>query len=173
MTVARIMRATLAQAQAVLGELVILLQDAVDSGASVGFLPPLSEAVASAYWVEALDDLSRDRRILLLALQSGAVVGTVQLALASQQNGQHRAEVQKLMVHTQARRHGIGEALMTAIEAEARAAGRTLLVLDTRRGDAAEELYLKQGYVRAGIIPQYAQSANGILDDTVIFYRFV
>lgn len=95
------------------------------------------------------------------------------LALASQQNGQHRAEVQKLMVHTRARRHGIGQALMAAIEAEAWTAGRTLLVLDTRRGDAAEVLYLKLGYVRAGIIPQYAQSANGNLDDTVVFYRFV
>jgi acetyltransferase len=167
------MRATAEQARAALGDLIELLQDAVDSGASVGFLPPLSEAVARAYWAEALDELSQGRRILLLAWHHDAVIGSVQLALARQQNGQHRAEVQKLMVHTRGRRHGIGQALMTAIEAEARTAGRTLLVLDTRRGDAAEVLYLKLGYVRAGIIPQYAQSANGALDDTVVFYRFI
>jgi len=69
----------------------------------------------------------------------------VQLALATQPNAQHRAEVQKLMVHTRARRQGIGQALMTAVEVIARAAGRTLLVLDTRRGDGSEQLYLKDG----------------------------
>ena len=168
-----IRRVTAEQAQAVLEELIALLRDAVDGGASIGFLPPLSDEVARAYWLETIAEVSRERRILLLALQHGAVVGTVQLAPASQQNGRHRAEVQKLLVHTRARRHGIGQALMTGVEAEARAAGRTLLVLDTRRGDAAEELYVRRGYARAGIIPQYAQSANGNLDDTVVFYRFV
>jgi GNAT superfamily N-acetyltransferase len=77
------------------------------------------------------------------------------------------------MVHTRARRQGIGQALMTAVDDIARAAGRTLLVLDTRRGDVSEQLYLKQGYTRAGIIPRYAQSANGALDDTAIFYRML
>jgi acetyltransferase len=173
MTMPTIMRATAEQAHAVLGELVQLLQDVVNSGASVGFLPPLSDELARDYWAETVEDVSRGRRILLLALQHGVVVGAVQLALAGQQNGQHRAEVQKLMVHTQARRQGTGQALMTAIEAAAQTAGRTLLVLDTRHGDTAEQLYLKQGYVLAGIIPQYAKSANGDLHATAIFYRFI
>jgi len=63
--------------------------------------------------------------------------------------------------------------LIAAVDEIARAAGRTLLVLDTRRGDVSEQLYLKQGYTRAGIIPRYAQSAHGTLDDTVIFYRML
>jgi acetyltransferase len=173
MTMATIMRATAEQAHAVLEELVQLLQDVVKSGASVGFLPPLSDELARDYWVETIEDVSRGQRILLLAVQHGVVVGAVQLALAGQQNGQHRAEVQKLMVHTQARRQGTGQALMTAIEAVAQTAGRTLLVLDTRHGDTAEQLYLKQGYVLAGIIPQYARSANGDLHATAIFYRLI
>ena len=75
------------------------------------------------------------------------------------------------MVYTQARQQGIGQALMTAIEEAARRAGRTLLVLDTRRGDMSEQLYLKQGYTCGGIIPQYARSATGVLDDTAILYK--
>jgi acetyltransferase len=173
MAMATIMRATADEAHAALGELVLLLQDVVDSGASVGFPPPLSDEVARTYWVETIEEVSRARRILLLAVHNGGVVGAVQLALAGQQNGQHRAEVQKLMVHTRTRRQGIGEALMTAIEAAARTVGRTLLVLDTRHGDTAEQLYLKQGYMLAGVIPQYAQSANGDLHDTAVFYRFI
>ena len=77
------------------------------------------------------------------------------------------------MVHTQARQQGIGQALMTAIEEVARMAGRTLLVLDTHWGDVSEPLYLKQGYTCGGVIPHYARSATGALDDTAIFYKLL
>lgn len=40
-----------------LDELVELLQDAVESGASVGFLPPLSRDDASDYWRSVLADV--------------------------------------------------------------------------------------------------------------------
>ena len=71
------------------------------------------------------------------------------------------------------RGQGIGRRLMEAVEAAAREAGRTLLVLDTRQGDVAEGLYARHGYVRAGAIPMYARSADGTLDATVIFYRLL
>ena len=77
----------------------------------------------------------------------------------------------KLMVHRQARRRGIGRALMLAVEDAARSVGRSLLVLDTRCGDTAEQLYVSMGYQRAGVIPHYALNSSGTLDDTAIFYR--
>lgn len=60
---------------------------------------------------------------------------------------------------------------MLAVERAGRDAGRTLLVLDTRPGDAAEYLYAGLGDVRAGAIPRSAQSASGTLDATVFMYR--
>ncbi len=100
-------------------------------------------------------------------------MGSVQLALATRGNGLHRAEVQKLIVHRQARHQGIGRALMAALEDTAWQEGRWLLVLDTRQGDAAEQLYEKIGYVRSGTIPQYARSADGSLHTTVFFYKLL
>ncbi|MGH3858289.1 GNAT family N-acetyltransferase [Actinokineospora sp.] len=49
------------------------------------------------------------------------VVGTVRLALATQDNGPHRAEVVKLLVHRDARGKGCASALMAALEDTARA----------------------------------------------------
>jgi acetyltransferase len=161
------------QGQAILGELVTLLQDAVASGASVGFLPPLSQEEAQAYWTAILEDLAHDKRVLLVARRSTQVVGAVQLELASRANARHRAEVQKLFVLQQERRRGIGQRLMEAIEPIAREHGRSLLVLDTRLGDDAERLYRKIGYREAGIIPAYAQNAAGTLDATIIFYKLL
>jgi acetyltransferase len=151
--------------------LIILLQDAVDSGASVGFLAPLAEVDAYHYWMKAFVQLSAKSRIILAAVQDGTIVGSVQLELASMPNASHRAEVQKLLVLRSWRRQGIGLALMTAIERAARLVGRTLLVLDTRLGDAAEQLYTRMGYTRLGVIPRFALSSTGTLDATVVFYR--
>jgi GNAT superfamily N-acetyltransferase len=69
-------------------------------------------------------------------------VGAVQLDLAERPNALYRAEVMKLFVHRRARRQGIGRILMGAVELAAMEAGRSLLVLDTRKGDPSEQLYL-------------------------------
>jgi GNAT superfamily N-acetyltransferase len=162
-----------AQARAALPGLVALLQDAVASGASVGFLPPLDDAEAHAYWQDVIAAVQEQTRILLVARHHDALAGTVQLDLAGQPNGRHRAEVMKLMVHRTARRQGLGRALLAAIEEAAREAGRSLLVLDTRRGDVAEQLYRAHGYSAAGVIPWFARGADGALHDTVYFYRWL
>lgn len=159
--------------QLILAELVTLLQDAVASGASIGFLPPLSEEEARAYWISVLEDMAQQKRVLLVARDATQVVGAVQLELATKANARHRAEVQKLMVLQRERRRGIGQRLMEAIEPLARERGRALLVLDTRLGDDAERLYRKVGYIEAGIIPSYAQSATGTLEATIIFYKLL
>jgi acetyltransferase len=161
------------QGQVILSELVTLLQDAVASSASIGFLPPLSEEGAREYWTSVLEDIAQKKRVLLIAHRTGQVVGAVQLELATKANAQHRAEVQKLFVLQDERRRGIGRLLMEAIEPIAREYGRSLLVLDTRLGDNAERLYRKLGYVEAGIIPYYAQNATGTLDAPVIFYKLL
>jgi acetyltransferase len=154
-----------------LPQLVNLLQDAVDSGASVGFLAPLSDADATQYWTKLFTQISQQGYIVLAAVHEGMIVGSVQLELASMPNARHRAEVQKLLVLRTWRRQGLGQALMTAIEQAARQMGRGLLILDTRLGDAAERLYARMGYTRVGVIPKFALSSAGTLDATVIFYR--
>jgi ribosomal protein S18 acetylase RimI-like enzyme len=166
-------RLTSAQTDELLPELAALLQDAVAGGASVGFLPPLSTEEALGYWSEVVAALQGAHRTLLVARVDGRLAGTVQLDLASRPNGAHRAEVAKLMVHTGFRRRGIGQALMRAIEAKARAASRTTLVLDTRAGDPSEKLYTNLGFQRAGTIPQYARGADGSLHDTVYMYKLL
>ena len=164
---------TAGQASTILPDLVELLRDSVAGGASVGFLPPLEIDEARAYWSGVIADMAGGALLLLIARQEGSVAGTIQLALAQKPNARHRAEVQKLMVHTHARRQGIGQALLAAADDAARQTGRTLLVLDTRAGDPSEQLYLKHGYTRVGAIPQYARSTNGELHATAIFYRLL
>ena len=86
--------------------LAALLQDAVDSGASVGFLPPVSDEEALAYWSGVEAAVAEGSRVLVLATEAarGALLGSAQLDLAGRPNASHRAEVAKVMVHRSARR---------------------------------------------------------------------
>jgi len=84
-------------------QLAELLMDAVDSGASVGFLPPLALHEARDYWRGLRDALRGGNRRVLVALGSDGVIGSVQLGLATMPNARHRAEVMKLFVHRRAR----------------------------------------------------------------------
>ena len=156
-----------------LPELIDLLQDSVESGASVGFLLPFSPTSNKAYWDETFKEIESGNRILLVAEKNGCVVGSVQLELATKPNALHRAEVQKLLVHTIHRKQGLGQELMDTVEEIARDLGRTLLVLDTLLGDNGERLYAKCGYVRVGEIPRYASISDGSLHATVVFYKLL
>jgi ribosomal protein S18 acetylase RimI-like enzyme len=158
--------------QRALPDLIRLLQDVVESGASVGFLPPLGDEEADAYWNAVLIDIASGNRVLLVARRVGEIVGAVQLELMTKPNARHRGEVQKLFVLQSQRRRGIAQRLMLALEQVAHEYKRSLLVLDTRQGDVAESLYLKLGYTAAGSIPFYARNAVGELDATVFYYKY-
>ena len=150
-----------------------VLLDVVEGGASVGFLHPLSRVQALAFWQNALASAAHGERIVLVAedVESKTIVGTVQVVLAMPENQPHRADVAKMQVHRQARRRGLGTALMQAAEAAAREAGRTLLVLDTVTGSDAERLYERLGWRRCGVIPGYALWPRGGLCSTTVLYR--
>ncbi|MBI2679456.1 MAG: GNAT family N-acetyltransferase [Candidatus Solibacter usitatus] len=148
-----------------------LLIDAVDSGASVGFLPPLARSEAFHYWRGVIAALREGRRVLLVAAEGEFIQGSVQLDLETRANGSHRAEAMKLFVDRRARRRGLAKALMAALEDTARGLGRTLLLMDTRKGGEAEKLCESLGYTRYGEVPGYARSGSGELHATVFFYR--
>ena len=158
---------------ALLPALTVLLRDAVDGGASLGFLPPLDVTEAGAYWHAVLAEVRAGTRMLLIARGGTRLVGSVQLALATRPNAKHRAEVEKLCVLTAERGKGIGTELMEAAHKAAVSRGRTLLILDTRKGDPAEALYRNLGYTELGVVPGYTRDARGASHDTVFFYKIL
>ncbi|WP_055550660.1 N-acetyltransferase [Streptomyces sp. NBRC 110028] len=155
-------------------DLAEVLADAVDGGASMGFLAPFGHDDAAAWW-QAQAPAVADGSLLVWACRApestGGIVGTVSLALARKPNGRHRAEVLKLAVHRAARGRGLARALLATAESAARAAGVTLLMLDTVTGSPAEYVYLADGWARYGIVPDYAAAPDGSLEDCSFFYK--
>lgn len=101
---------------------------------------------------------------------SGAV-GVVQLRLVNYPNGDHRADVAKLLVHRRARGRGVAHALMERVEAEAAARSRWLLMLDTQTGSPAEGLYERLGWQRYGRLEDHARTPDGTLEPTTFMMK--
>jgi len=151
--------------------LVDLLIDTVTAGASIGWVRTPSRAQALAFWQRVADSAARGERLWWGVEHEGRLLGTAQLLTDQPENGQHRAEVCKVMVHPAARRQGIGEALMRALEAEACQLGKRLLVLDTNTDSAAQRLYTRLGWELCGVMPAYAEQADGSLGATSWMFK--
>ena len=165
----RVLRGDELRAQ--LDSLAGVLLDCVEGGASVSYMAPFSQAQAHAAFAEMVADAEQGRRLILGAFAEGELVGTVQVVMAAPPNQPHRGDVAKLLVHRRARKRGVAGRLVAQAEAEALAAGKTLLVLDTVTGDDAERLYTRLGWTKVGVIPDYALYPDGRFCDTTVFYK--
>jgi GNAT superfamily N-acetyltransferase len=159
------------EAKRLLEPLSALLHDAVAHGASVNFMAGFTVEEASAYWTKQIAGLVTNDRIWLVAEEAGTIIGTVMCVFAGQPNQPYRAEISKMLVHSNQRRRGIGEQLMQAIEAAALQAGKVLLVLDTGAGSAGDRLYRRCGWTAIGTIPGYAYTTDGRPEGATFFYK--
>lgn len=164
-----IRRLAMPEARRAVSALADVLVDCVAGGASVSFMANLTREDAMAFWLgEAEAD---DGRAILVAEDEAGLFGVVQVIPAWPPNQPHRADISKMLVHRRARRRGAAETLLAAAEAAAREMNRTLLVLDTVTGGAAEQLYEKRGWTRVGVIPDFALMPDGALTATTVFYK--
>jgi GNAT superfamily N-acetyltransferase len=159
------------EARAHLDGLASVLRDCVEGGASVGYLAPFSQEEARRVYGAYVEEVEHGRRLLLAAFAERELVGTVQVVFAPHPNQPHRADIARMLVHRSARQKGIGGLLMERAEAEARAEGKTLLVLDAVTGGDAERLYERLGWSKVGVIPNYALYPDGRPCDTTYFFK--
>jgi GNAT superfamily N-acetyltransferase len=92
--------------------LIELLLDAVQHGASVGFMADLDAAQARSYFDGVQAGVEDASVLLWVVVRNEQVLASVQLALCQKANGLNRAEVQKLLVLNDVRRRGLGQQLI-------------------------------------------------------------
>ena len=152
-------------------DLAEVLADCVAGGAGVGFLLPFSLTDARMWWQGQMPAVASGERIIIAALDGNRLVGTVSLVPATPLNQQHRADISKMLVHSAARKQGLGAALLREAERIAGERHRSLLTLDTVTGSAAERLYTSLGWQTTGSIPNYALSPRGTFDSTTVMWK--
>jgi ribosomal protein S18 acetylase RimI-like enzyme len=161
----------LANEPAVVVRLAEILTSTVAAGGSVHFMDPIPFEAAETYWRDALADAEAGRSVVFGGFLDDRLAGTVTLFLETPPNAPFRAEIRKLMVAPAERGRGIARALMIEAQRSAASRGRSLLTLDTAVEGGAAGLYEQLGWVRAGVIPDYAYKPQGELVATAIYYK--
>lgn len=149
-----------------------VLVDCVEGGASVNFMEGYSLDEATLFFERVADAVDRGERLAFAALEGEEVLGTVQVIVKMPPNQPHRGEVAKLLVRRSARGRGVAQRLMEEAEAAARAAGKTVLTLDTA-SDTAERLYARMGWNRVGMIPEFCLLPDGTPCATTFFWKAI
>lgn len=97
-------------------------------------------------------------------LVSTDVAGVNGYGLNFYRRGSRQGRLYSIIVHPAARRRGIAEALLAALEANARARGCSRLRLEVQTGNAAAiRFYEKHGYTAGGHKPGYYNDGSDAL----------
>ncbi len=159
------------EAEGRLAELADILVEAVAGGASINFMAGFSNEQGQAFWRGHLPGIAKGEKQLFVGDDGTRLVATVMLMFAPQPNAPFRAEIGKMIVRPLARRQGLGRRLLETAEAAARAAGRSLLLLDTESGSAGDHLYRTCGWTEYGRVPGYAFTPGGVPAEATFFYK--
>jgi acetyltransferase len=138
---------------------------------ALGALDSMGRGVLERSYRDVVAGLDERQRLLLVGEEEGEVVGMAQLVFSGATNADHRAEVQRVGVASEARGRGIGQQLMSAVEEAAREHGVTLLWLTTHAGTDACAFYEAAGYIPMGTMPIYSRRPDGTLWPGAFYFK--
>ncbi len=156
---------------ALLPDLIDLLLETVNGVSPLGFRAPITHDVVRDYWISLIPELEAGSRVVLIAGHHNTVVGSGQLALSQRADSPHSAQLERLFVERASRGHGVGRTILQALHSVARQNDRTLILVNTRRGEPAEGFYKRLGYREMGVIPGWTIGAEGERPDHVTLYE--
>jgi acetyltransferase len=145
--------------------------DALSAGMGLGALDTMGRSALERWYHRVVAELQDRERALVVAEEEGRLRGMAQLAFSGATNADHRAEVQRVGVATDARGRGIGRSLMATIEEVAGEHHVTLLWLTTHADTEACAFYEAIGYTGMGTMPGYSRRPDGTLWPGALYFR--
>jgi acetyltransferase len=167
----RFRRADPSEADELCGGLAGIHLDALSAGMALGALDTMGRSALARSYHRVVAELEDRERVLIVAEEEGQLCGMAQLVFSGATNADHRAEVQRVGVATDARRREIGRSLMATIEDVAGAHNVTLLWLTTHADTEACAFYEAVGYTRLGTMPNYSRRPDGTLWPGAFYFK--
>ncbi|HEY2698460.1 MAG TPA: N-acetyltransferase [Pseudonocardiaceae bacterium] len=138
-----------------------VLHDVVASGGAVGYANPPDQATSDSWLTPLLADVCAGRAAFALARVDGRIEALGCWRRLPWENIRHTAEVQKVMVHPDARGLGLGRAVVAVLLDNARGTDLETLVLGVRGNNhGALELYEDFGFRVTGREPNIVEVGN-------------
>ena len=167
----RFRRVDPSEADALCAGLADIHLDALNVGMALGALDTMSRSALERWYYRVVAGLADRERVLVVAEEEGQLCGMAQLVFSGATNADHRAEVQRVGVATDARGRGIGRSLMANVEQVADEYHVTLLWLTTHADTEACAFYEAVGYTRLGTMPNYSRRPDGTLWPGAFYFK--
>ncbi|MFD6415883.1 GNAT family N-acetyltransferase [Streptomyces sp. NPDC060194] len=133
-----------------------ILADLVAGGAALGWVEPPGRDEVAALLAEVAAGVRAGDAALRAAYADGRLVGLGYWSRYARPTHRPHADLEKVAVGAAAQGRGIGRALVTALVADARAAGIEVLTLDARGdNEGALSLYRSLGFREYGRLPDF------------------
>jgi len=161
----------IAAAESAVGRLAAILVSCVDAGGSIAFLRPLAPDKARAFWQRAALQVGVGDRIIVAAWRNGILTGAGTLDLAMPETQPHCTDLQAILVDPPARRRGLGQQILHALEGAAISQRRSLLTAKARAATPGEMLYRTHFWQETGRVPGFTRDADGTMHTTIFFWK--
>ena len=135
--------------------------DVSNAGGSVGFVPPVTQALIAPYLDAVVERVHRGHEVLAVLRVDGAPAGFAVLSLSVSPLRRHWATVLRVQVRPELQGRGLGRVLMTGVHGIARDRGLEFLHLTARGGTGLEAFYAGFGYREFGRMPGAIRVAPG------------
>ncbi len=123
-------------------------------------------ALLLAWWEARLSPADTAGEVVFGAMLDSQLIGAAGLSFEKREKARHKANLFGMVVNAAAQGRGLGQQLVNAVLAHARAQpGLRLVQLTVTEGNlAAENLYLRCGFVRFGVEPMAVRVDKGYVD---------
>ena len=135
--------------------------DVSNAGGSVGFVPPVTQALIAPYLDAVVERVHQGHEVLAVLRVDGAPAGFAVLSLSVSPLRRHWATVLRVQVRPELQGRGLGRVLMTGVHDIARARGLEFLHPTARGGTGLEAFYAAFGYREFGRMPGAIRVAPG------------
>ncbi len=131
------------------------------------------ESLPMSWWEGRLSTVPDANDVVFGAFHGGALVGAAGLAFDTREKACHKATLFGMVVSTSRRRQGLGQQLVAAALAYARARPGVLVVqLTVTQGNAqAQALYARNGFVEFGVEPYAVAVEQGFVSKVHMWCR--
>lgn len=154
-----------------LSQVIGLAKEVAEAGDTVHFSDEIGDIHQRSFLERLKCSMAFSRMVVLGAVRDNSLLGSALLCLDRPPSQAHVARFHGLMVRRDLQKRGIGTALLSVAEVEARNLDRWLMLSEAVSGSPAARMLGKAGWDKVGDVPALMAMPQGGLAPATLYFK--